>query len=453
MDTPICDFVNGYRAQEPLRLHMPGHKGKPFLGMEGGDITEIGGADELFHARGIIQTSEENASSLFGTAATLYSTEGSSLCIRAMGALMLLWAKHRGRKPVILAGRNAHKSFLNAAALMDLDVRWLYPEREGSLMSCEITGPGLEKQLEALPEKPAAVYVTSPDYLGNLTDIAALSAVCRRHDTLLFVDNAHGAYLKFLVPDRHPISLGADLCCDSAHKTLPALTGGAYLHISKTAPVFFLEHARRAMALSASSSPSYLILQSMDRCNAWLSENQGLMTGFAQRMDGLKKKLTAHGFSLIGAEPFKITIAAKAFGYTGEELHDRLRRERIECEFSDPDFLTMMFAPALTEPELRRAENVLLSVPRKPPLLEKPPALPKPRRALSIREAMLALTEEIPVEKALGRVFADAQVSCPPCIPLIACGEEIDEAAMRCFQYYGIDSCRVVCFQKVESEK
>ena len=453
MDTPICDFVNGYREMDPLRLHMPGHKGKLFIGVEDGDITEIRGADELFHARGIIQKSEENASSLFGTAATLYSTEGSSLCIRAMAALMLLWTKSRGRKPVILAGRNAHKAFLNAAALMDLDVRWLYPEREESLISCEITGPGLEKQLAALPEKPAAVYVTSPDYLGNLTDIAALSNVCRRHEILLCVDSAHGAYMKFLNPDRHPISLGADLCCDSAHKTLPVLTGGAYLHISRTAPALFLQHARRAMALTASSSPSYLILQSLDGCNAWLAENKSRMTGFAERMDELKKKLTAHGFSLIGEETFKITVAAKAYGYTGDGLHEALRRERIECEFSDPDFLTMMFSPALTEPELKRAENALLSMPRKPPLSDKPPALPKPRRALSIREALLALTEEIPVEKAVGRVFADAQVSCPPCIPIIACGEEIDEAAVRCFQYYGINSCRVVHFQKVESEK
>lgn len=444
MDTPICDFISAYGKGHPLRLHMPGHKGKPFLGMEDRDVTEIGGADELFHPRGIIQKSEENASSLFGAGKTVYSTEGSSLCIRAMAYLALLWGKEQGRKPVILAGRNAHKAFLSAAALLDADVRWLYPEKEQNVISCEITGAGLEKQLEAMTEKPAAVYVTSPDYLGHILNIAELSAVCRRRDVLLLVDNAHGAYLKFLRPDRHPMTLGADLCCDSAHKTLPVLTGGAYLHISKNAPALLSEQANRAMELFASSSPSYLILQSLDRCNAWLSEDGGRMAAFAERICAMKEKLSAHGYALIGEEPFKITLAAKGFGYTGDDLHDLLRKQNIECEFSDPDFLTMMFTPALEEQELLRAENALLSVPRRPKIEEKPPALPHPRRVLSIREALLALSEEIPVEHAVGRVFADAQVGCPPCIPIIACGEEVDEDAVRCFQYYKISSCRVV---------
>lgn len=444
MDTPICDFVSAYGKGDPLRLHMPGHKGKAFLGMESMDITEIGGADELFHPNGVIQKSEENASSLFGSGKTVYSTEGSSLCIRAMVYLALLWGKERGRKPVILAGRNAHKAFLSAAALLDADVRWLYPEREQHLIACEITGPGLERQLEAMAEKPAAVYVTSPDYLGHVLDIAALSAVCRRHDVLLLVDNAHGAYLKFLRPDRHPMTLGADLCCDSAHKTLPVLTGGAYLHISKNAPALLREQANRSMELFASSSPSYLILQSLDKCSAVLSQDAGRMAAFAERICEMKEKLSAHGYVLIGEEPFKITLAAKEYGYAGDELHDQLRRQGIECEFSDPDFLTLMLTPALTETDIRRAEKALLSVPRKPKIEQTPPPLPHPRRVLSVREAMLALTEEIPVEKAAGRVFADAQVGCPPCIPIIACGEEVDEAAIRCFRYYGISSCRVV---------
>ena len=444
MDTPICDFVSAYRKGNPLRLHMPGHKGQPVLGMESMDITEISGADELFQPRGIIQKSEENASSLFGAGRTVYSTEGSSLCIRAMVYLALLWGKERGRKPVILAGRNAHKAFLSASALMDMDVCWLYPETEESLIACHITGPWLEKHLAAMPEKPIAVYVTSPDYLGHVLDIAALSAVCRRRDVLLLVDNAHGAYLKFLRPDRHPMTLGADLCCDSAHKTLPVLTGGAYLHISQKAPALLREQADRAMALFASSSPSYLILQSLDRCNALLAEDAGRMADFAERISEMKRKLSSHSYALIGEEPFKITLAAKAYGYTGDELHDLLRQQNIECEFSDPDFLTMMFSPSLKEQELQRAENALLSVRRKPRIEDQPPALPHPRQVVSIRKAMLSLSEEIPVEQAAGRVLADAQVSCTPCIPIIACGEEVDEAALRCFQYYGVSSCRVV---------
>ena len=239
MKTPICDFVRQYQEQGVLRLHMPGHKGKSHLGPESWDITEIAGADELYHPTGIIRESEENAARLFGAGRTVYSTEGSSLCIRAMVYLALLNAKAQNRKPLILAGRNAHKTFLSACAMLDADVEWLYPEAENSLISCAIDENTLEKTLSNMPEKPAAVYLTTPDYLGNLVDIAALSVVCHRHGVPLLVDNAHGAYLKFLPRDIHPLTLGADLCCDSAHKTLPVLTGGAYLHIGKNAPSLF----------------------------------------------------------------------------------------------------------------------------------------------------------------------------------------------------------------------
>ena len=190
MDTPICDFARDYGSKDNIRLHMPGHKGKNQLGVEHLDITEIDGADSLYEASGIIQKSEENASRLFGCP-TFYSTEGSSQCIRAMLYLAVLWAKERGKPPVIAAGRNAHKTFLTGAALLDLDVRWLYPKNGGSYLSCNLTPEAVEAALEQ--ETPTAVYLTSPDYLGNVADIAGIAEVCHRHGTLLLVDNAHGA--------------------------------------------------------------------------------------------------------------------------------------------------------------------------------------------------------------------------------------------------------------------
>ncbi len=445
MKTPICDFVRQYQEQGVLRLHMPGHKGKPHLGPEPWDITEIAGADELYHPAGIIRESEENAARLFGAGRTVYSTEGSSLCIRAMVYLALLNAKAQNRKPLILAGRNAHKTFLSACALLDADVEWLYPEAENSLISCAIDENTLEKTLSNMPEKPAAVYLTTPDYLGNLVDIAVLSAVCHRHGVPLLVDNAHGAYLKFLPRDMHPLTLGADLCCDSAHKTLPVLTGGAYLHIGKSASSLFVENVDRAMALFASTSPSYLILQSLDACNAYLDSGyRERLTALAERLNELKEQIKKHGYSIAGNELLKLTIAPKSFGYTGDGLHGLLRAQNMECEFSDLDFLTMMFTPDTEESEIERLKEALLNIPRKPGIPAPPPALPHPERVLSIREAMLSLSQEIPVAEAKGKVFADAHVSCPPCIPIIAAGERVDRAAVHCFQYYGIQSCKIV---------
>lgn len=445
MKTPIIDFVQRYKDNAPSRFHMPGHKGKAYLGPEPWDITEIAGADELYHPIGIIRESEENASSLFGSARTVYSTEGSSLCIRAMVYLALLDAKAQGRKPIIFAGRNAHKTFLSACALLDADVRWLYPQNGDSLISCAIDGETLEKALIEAKENPAAVYITTPDYLGNLVDVKALSAVCHRHGVPLLVDNAHGAYLKFLPQDMHPLTLGADLCCDSAHKTLPVLTGGAYLHISKNASSLFAENADRAMALFASTSPSYLILQSLDVCNAYLNcEYRERLTALIQKLDKLKSQLASHGYSLIGDEPIKLTLAPKSYGYTGDEVHDLLRHQNMECEFSDPDFLTCMFTPDSSDEEIQRLESALLSIPQKSAVSVHAPPLPHPERVLSIREAMLSPSVEIPVAEADGKILADAHMGCPPCVPIIAWGERINGDAIRCFQYYEIKTCRVL---------
>ena len=176
MDTPICDFVRNYTRNNGLRLHMPGHKGHSFLGMESLDITEIDGADSLYEASGIISQSEDNASDLFGCK-TISSTEGSSQCIRAMLYLVQLHAKHTGRSARIAAGRNAHKTFLTAAGLLDLEVDWLYPEDNAGYLSCDLKAKDISLYLEQAAVKPAAIYLTNPDYLGNLVDIASIAAI------------------------------------------------------------------------------------------------------------------------------------------------------------------------------------------------------------------------------------------------------------------------------------
>lgn len=444
MNTPIWDFVRAYARRNPLRLHMPGHKGEPLLGPEGWDITEVEGADVLYHAAGIIKESEANASALFGTAATFYSAEGSSLCIRAMLYLALLQARAEGREPLILAGRNAHKTFLSAVALLDLEVEWLYPAQAGGLLSCPVTARELEAAF-AGERKPTAVYVTAPDYLGNLLDIRALAEVCHRHGALLLVDNAHGAYLRFLPQSLHPMDLGADLCCDSAHKTLPVLTGGAYLHISKTAPAGLKEQGENALSLFASTSPSYLILQSLDRVNLYLWEKFPMeLKGFLEDLSVLKGELRGREYPLVGQEPLKLTIASKPLGYSGQELSDYLRSVEIEAEFADPDFLVLMLAPQIGPQGLERLEKALKTLPRKAPLSQQAPALPRPERVLSPRQALLSPQEEILVSQGIGRILAAATVSCPPAVPILICGEKIDHQAIKCFQYYGIERCTVV---------
>ena len=437
METPICNFVRKYAESEAIRLHMPGHKGKNILGLEALDITEIDGADSLYEANGIIRQSEENAGRLFGCP-TFYSTEGSSQCIRAMLYLAMLHAKEQGKRPVIAAGRNAHKTFLTGAALLDLDVRWLYPKNGGSYLSCDLTAEEVEAALEK--EVPTAVYLTSPDYLGNMADIAGIAEACHRHGAILLVDNAHGAYLKFLRPSRHPMDLGTDLCCDSAHKTLPVLTGGAYLHCTEK----FRDWAKNALALFGSTSPSYLILQSLDGANPCLASLTDRLTKFVPCVEAVKEKLTENGYTLYGQEPLKITISAKSYGYTGRELAKILLKRNIVSEFADPDFLVLMLTAKNGQAELDALENAMLSIPGKVPILEQPPRFWPGQRVCSAREAMLSPMEEIPVEKSEGRVLAAATVGCPPAVPIVVSGERIDAHTIGCFRYYGVTHCSVM---------
>lgn len=442
MNTPIVDFVKKYAENKPLRLHMPGHKGVSLLGTEQIDITEIDGADDLYHAKGVIHESEINASELFG-ADTFYSCEGSSLCIRAMLYLTLVYAESIGKAPIVAAGRNAHKTFLSGTAMLDIDVRWIYPRNTDIYVSCNITPADLDAFLKET--NACAVYLTSPDYLGNVLDIKKLADVCHNHGALLLVDNAHGAYLKFLSPSQHPIDLGADLCCDSAHKTLPALTGSAYLHISKDAPSIFAKNAKKALSFFGSTSPSYLILQSLDLVNAYLSNGyKERLSAFADELQARKERLLNHGYSFWGSEPLKLTVDAKRYGYSGDELAELLAKENIVCEFSDPDVTVLMFTPEIGVSGLDRLTSVLLSIPRKQEIKIRPPRIEKAEMVLSVRQAMLAQSETVSVTNSIGRVLASATLSCPPAIPIIVSGERITENALSLFEYYGIAECDVI---------
>lgn len=441
MNTPIFDFVQSYNKKNVARFHMPGHKGKTFLGPESLDITEIDGADVLYTSDGIIEESQKNASSLFCTKKTIYSCEGSSLSIRAMLYLALL---NSSSSRTVLAARNVHKVFMSAAVLLGLKVEWLYSE-ESTVLSCKISAEALDKKLSETEEKPLAFYITSPDYLGNVADIKSLADVCHKWGVLLLVDNAHGAYMNFLPVSRHPIALGADMCCDSAHKTLPVLTGGAYLHISKNAPDSLAENAKRAMATFASTSPSYLIMQSLDLANKYISDGyREKLLKCTKKVQEIKEKLSDKGFTLVGSEELKLTVATKSFGYNGFEVADLLLENNIVCEFSDPDFLVLMITPETSEDELLHLENVLLGIQRKNALTDLPPTPSPLECAMSPREAAFSKWQTIPVDMAVGEVLASENVSCPPAIPIAVCGERLDENTIKLFKYYGINKITVV---------
>ena len=270
-----------------------------------------------------------------------------------------------------------------------------------------------------------------------------MAEVCHRHGTLLLVDNAHGAYLRFLQPSAHPLDLGADLCCDSAHKTLPVLTGGAYLHIAKTAPKEFADHAKSAMALFGSTSPSYLTLASLDGCNEVLS------CGYPQRLAECaaqiakaKAELERAGWQVWPSDSLRLTLRAPE-GTTGAELSQYLRDNGMECEYADDQFLVLMLSPENDGAELAQVVNVMGE--NYAPYAQ-PEALPQARgeQAVSIRQALFAPHELIPAEEAEGRICGTPTVSCPPAIPIAVSGERIGADAVELLRRYGVTQVDVL---------
>ena len=441
METPIADFVRRYAESGATRLHMPGHKGVRRLGCEPFDITEISGVGELYDddPESIVAQSERNAAALFGASRTCYVTEGSSQCIRAM-VWLALRARRAEASPVIVAARNAHRSLLYAAALADAQIVWLWPETRDSLCRCDVTPEHLRRTLETLPAPPAAVWMTSPDYLGGLADIPALAAVCHAFDTPLLVDNAHGAYLRFLRPSRHPLDLGADMCCDSAHKTFPVLTGGAYLHIRRGG---LLERVRDdmkpALALFGSTSPSWLTLASLDICNAYLSDDYPRrLSETVSRLDALRDALRRRQWAVEASDPLRVTLRGDA-----NIMTERLRRAGIAWEYADRDFLVLMATPDNAPDDFQRVADALGTnpAPHTPP-----PVLPIARAetVLSPRQALAAPHERVSVEDAVGRICAAPMVSCPPAIPVVVSGERIPPDALPLFRYAQIRAVDVV---------
>lgn len=444
--TPVWDFVHRYADQQVLRLHMPGHKGRgwrghPFSQVFPWDITEIKGADSLFEANGIIEESEKNASRLFGTGRTLYSAGGSTLCIQAM---LALYAKPGG---VIVAARNAHKAFFSACILMDFRPEWVY-SREGApspLLSCDYTPEDVRKAVRRAG-KPSCVYLTSPDYFGRTADIAGISAVCREEGVPLLVDNAHGAHLAFLEPSRHPIALGADACCDSAHKTLPALTGAAYLHLRDEQ---LGQRAKDAMALFGSTSPSYIILASLDLCNQYLWERGAEDAASMERWRNRLQERLSGQWDTAQTDPSKLTLLPGKQGVTGTWLAEELRKKGAECEYADQDSAVLLFSPVSGGEDFQRTEKALLEIRgtlSRPavPLQEEAPRLPRLERCMTLREAAFAPSENIPAEQAAGRICAMTRVSCPPGVPIAAGGEILNQDCIKILKRYGISQVNVV---------
>ena len=432
MTTPIYDFLQNYIKSDMTRFHMPGHKGNdvyanPLSEIYKYDITEITGADELFCADGIIAQSEENTALLYGAKHTCFSAGGSTACIQAMIRLVT------NQGDTIIAARNVHTAFINACGLLDVNPVFVIPEFNDEFC---VSGAVTKAQIEqAICENKTAkaVYITSPDYLGCISDVRGISQVCNNYNIPLVVDNAHGAHLKFMPKDVHPITLGATMCCDSAHKTLPVLTGGAYIHVNKNSS-FTKEQVKSAMSLFASTSPSYLILQSLDLNNRYL-QTKG-KDDFRKLNDTLNEILVItkeKGFTTISKEfdITKLTLNANQVGMTGGQLKSYLKQYNIEPEYVATKHVVLMISPQNTKKDIERLKAALKKLPELKPIISEDLKYDFPARVTSIRQAMMSPKKLISIDYAVGEIAGESSIKCPPGVPIILAGEKIDKKTQK----------------------
>ena len=393
----LFEEMSAYIAAGRSRFHTPGHAGKaaallPFSPLLPYDLTEVEGLDSLYHADGVLQACEDRAAALFGSRGSFLSAGGCSQAIKAMLSLAV---------------------------------------PPGGRVLCNTSVD--------------AVYLTSPDYYGRLCDIAAIAAVCRRFGTPLLVDNAHGSHLRFLPEDRHPLSLGADMTACSLHKTLPVLTGGALLNIGNET---YISDARERMALFGSTSPSYLIMGSLDLCFDWLERGgKAAFDRLEARAKALREFAWRLGFSLPGGrqDPVRFTLPLAENGIAADDARAAFRPDCM-WEYCDPAAMVFLLHPFHEEADFARLKEGLSRL--RPRIGSKkmgdPSAFPRAEAILPVREALFAPAEILPLHRASGRIAAELVCPCPPGIPVAVPGERLEGEILSLLQETGWAQVRVV---------
>ena len=389
MPTPLLDALNNYAAAQPLRMHMPGHKGA----LSPIDLTELPLSGNLYQPGGPIDKAETLWAQAAGFAHCLFLTNGSTAGIfAALGA-----AARPGDH--ILLDRDCHLAFHHAMGALDLHPHVL-TRRFGEPLTAE----AVEYAMEMYPNSNT-VCITSPTYYGVLSNIAEISAVVHARGGVLLVDGAHGAHLPFLLGQE--VYAGADLLVLSAHKTLRALGQSALLLASDH---FSHGDLRRSAQIFQTSSPSYLLMASLDEvrehmCGAGLA--------------GYRRVAGWNRWSL--GDPGRVVIQTDGLAWA-----ETLMGKGIFPELWNRDYVVFILTDCDSETDLARLETELLLAP--PPL---PPITATlkhlPQRRCSPRKALFSEREVLPLKTAEGRIAAAVVAPYPPGIPVVSPGEMLDK--------------------------
>ena len=446
-----------YSQEDYYPFHMPGHKRNPDtvntdLPFDR-DITEIEGFDNLHHPEGILKKAQETAANVYGTKECYYSVNGST------AALLAAVSAAVPRKGQLLVARNSHKAVYHALYLRNLIPTYVYPQMDQKWWINGGISP--DKVERALAENPEikAVLLTSPTYDGVVSDIEKIAEIVHRYEIPLIVDEAHGAHFHF--SNYFPTSaaeLGADLVIQSFHKTLPSMTQTAVLHNCSDRVDSRL--IRRFMGIYQSSSPSYILMASMDACMEKMSsDGNEMFREFTKILEKARRRLSECKYirlvspeigtaGVFDYDRSKLLFSTRYASMTGSELAQiLLEKYHIQVEMETEHYVLALAAVGDSEEGFERLCQAIEEIDQEEAQKKKEKREaeePKAGRTaytslsqfMSITEAMESESEIRKLEESVGRISAEFGYLYPPGIPLIVPGEQITGQFIRNMRIY-----------------
>ena len=430
----LQEALGAYERSECARFHMPGHKGRGMAGFWRDslvlwDVTELSGTDNLHAPQGAIDVAQRQMAKVYGAKASFFVVNGSTNAVQAM----LLALEDRDK---LLLSRDCHRSAISGAALRGIQTDYIAPRYDGETgLLGMVTPQDLDRKLKETGA--TAVLITSPNVYGCCADVEELANVAHRYGALFLVDGAHGAHYPFS-PDL-PADLGgkADLFALSQHKTMDALTQAASLHLGECR--ISEEKVRRALTMTETTSPSYLLMSSLD-WSVFMAKRRD-WTGQVSRGIELEKQVesiaglkTLHGairpLGIFERDRTRLVIDVHDRGLSGYEAQALLEQAGIYIEMADSRRLVLITTPNDEPAWYERLLAALEALPGRPaPKHEKRTKQEDPfsrERAMGIREASFAESETIRLEKSEGRVAGEPIGVYPPGIAWIMPGERIE---------------------------
>lgn len=436
-NTPVYNAIKAYTDANPLPFHMPGHKlgaGIPveFLKeIEKLDLTEISGTDNLHKPTGAIREAQELAAAAFGARESYFLVNGSTVGLHAAIAAMC----RPGQR--LIVGRDCHRAVINGMLLAGVTPAYMLPEYSGTFcINTGITAPAVRKALEATPDA-AGVLITRPNYYGICSNIEEIAGVVHAYGKPLAVDEAHGAHLAF--NSRLPVSAleaGADICVQSAHKTLPAFTQGAYLHVGSGR--IDAERLRYYLDMFQTTSPSYVIMAFLDIAREIMQKSgEALLNGLLDSITTCGARMASTGIKLLGTgdvpgfefDATRITANVSSLGMTGYNAENLLRRKyNIQVEMSDLHNIVCISTVSDDADGIAKLFDSLSDLDKYGergvhPVEFEYKGLTIPNMVAEPSEILNAGTVRIALENAAGRVSREIISPYPPGMALVCPGE------------------------------